>query len=68
MPKALDNVFPCSATSEPDPIEDAKHAEVPSNICSQIIFMNSGISNITPPPQLAFLGDYKSDYNASHEL
>ncbi|KAG1905400.1 uncharacterized protein F5891DRAFT_976338 [Suillus fuscotomentosus] len=65
--KALDNVFPHGATSEPDPIEDAKHAEVPSDICDQIIFMNSGIGDITPP-QLAFLGDYKSDSDASHEL
>ncbi|KAG2062202.1 hypothetical protein BDR06DRAFT_1027445 [Suillus hirtellus] len=66
--KAPDDVFPRSATSEPDPIEDAKHAEVPSNICDQIIFMNSGIGDITPPPQLAFLGDYKSNSNASHKL
>ncbi|KAG2097999.1 uncharacterized protein F5147DRAFT_656235 [Suillus discolor] len=66
--KALDDVFPRGATSEPDPIEDAKHAEVPRDICDQIIFMNLDIGNITPPPQLAFLGDYKSNSNASHEL
>jgi hypothetical protein len=71
MSKALDDVFPRGAISEPeqpDPVEDAKHAEVLSNIHDQIIFMNSGIGDITPPPQLASLGDYKSNSDASHEL
>ncbi|KAG1860261.1 hypothetical protein DFJ58DRAFT_726050 [Suillus subalutaceus] len=43
-------------------------AEVLSDIRDQIIFMNSGIGDIPPPPQLASLGDYKSDSDASHEL
>ncbi|KAG1747950.1 uncharacterized protein EDB91DRAFT_1079628 [Suillus paluster] len=62
------DVVPTKTADHPDPIEDAKHAEVLSNIHNQIIFMNSGIGDITPPPQLAFLGDYKSDSDASHEL
>ncbi|KAG1862696.1 hypothetical protein F4604DRAFT_1683836 [Suillus subluteus] len=69
--KALDDVFPRGAISEPeqpDPIEDAQHAEILSDIHDQIIFMNSGIGDIPPPPQLAFLGDYKSNSDDSHEL
>ncbi|KAG1878854.1 hypothetical protein F4604DRAFT_1923534 [Suillus subluteus] len=73
---SLNNVLPSNITHHgvtlapelPDLIEDADDIEILSDIPSQLIVMNSDIGDSTPVTQLDFLGDYKSNSDASHEL
>ncbi|KAG1836867.1 hypothetical protein DFJ58DRAFT_846709 [Suillus subalutaceus] len=72
--KALTHLTMFSLAVQPQNLSSLIQLRMPSaqkssaDIRDQIIFMNSGIGDIPPPPQLASLGDYKSDSDASHEL